>query len=174
MPGPLSGLRVLELARILAGPWAGQVLADLGADVIKVERSKTGDDTRAGGPPFIEAKDGGHLGAAYFHATNRGKRSIEADFESEDGKRIVRKLAARSDVLIENFKVGGLAKFGFDYASLSKENPRLIYCSVTGFGQSGPSPARAGYDLMAQGMGGIMALTGPPDGEPQRAGVPVA
>src|SRR6266704_4209617 len=154
MSGPLAGVRVLELARILAGPWAGQVLADLGADVVKVERSKTGDDTRAWGPPFIEATDGGHLGAAYFHATNRGKRSIEADFESEDGKRIVRKLAARSDVLIENFKVGGLAKFGLDYNSLSKENPRLIYCSVTGFGQTGPHASRAGYDLMAQGIGG--------------------
>src|SRR6201988_1421724 len=174
MPGPLSGLRVLELARILAGPWAGQVLADLGADVIKVERSKTGDDTRAWGPPFIEAKDGGHLGAAYFHATNRGKRSIEADFESEDGKRIVRKLAARSDVLIENFKVGGLTKFGLDYKSLAPDCPRLVYCSVTGFGQYGPYASRAGYDLMAQGMGGFMSLTGMPDGEPTRAGVPVA
>src|SRR4030095_13079489 len=171
--GPLAGVRVLELARILAGPWAGQVLADLGADVIKVERSKTGDDTRGWGPPFIEGKDG-HLGAAYFHATNRGKRSIEADFESPEGQRIVRKLAARSDILIENFKVGGLAKFGLDYASLAKENPRLIYCSVTGFGQDGPYASRAGYDLMAQGMGGIMDLTGAPDGEPQRAGVPVA
>src|SRR5258708_10087149 len=174
MPGPLSGLRVLELARILAGPWAGQVLADLGADVVKVERSKTGDDTRAWGPPFIEATDGGHLGAAYSHATNRGKRSIEADFESEDGKRIVRKLAARSDVLIENFKVGGLAKFGLDYKSLAPECPRLIYCSVTGFGPTGPSPTRAGYDLMAQGMGGFMSLTGMADGEPTRAGVPVS
>jgi len=174
MSGPLAGLRVLELARILAGPWAGQILADLGADVIKVERAGTGDDTRAWGPPFVEAADGGHLAAAYFHATNRGKRSIELDFETERGRRIVRKLAARSDVLIENFKVGGLAKFGLDYASLSKENPRLIYCSVTGFGQSGPYAARAGYDLMAQGMGGIMDLTGTPDGEPQRAGVPVA
>ena len=174
MPGPLAGLRVLELARILAGPWAGQILADLGADVIKVERRGTGDDTRGWGPPFVEATDGGHLGAAYFHATNRGKRSIELDFEHEQDRRIVRKLAARSDVLIENFKVGGLAKFGLDYASLSKENPRLIYCSVTGFGQTGPSAARAGYDLMAQGMGGIMDLTGTPDGEPQRAGVPVA
>src|SRR5215510_5053075 len=151
MPGPLAGLRVLELARILAGPWAGQLLADLGADVVKVERKGTGDDTRGWGPPFVEASDGSHLGAAYFHATNRGKRSIELDFESEDGRRIVKTLAARSDVLIENFKVGGLAKFGLDYASLSKDNPRLIYCSVTGFGQ-----------------------TGPPDGEPQRAGVPVA
>jgi crotonobetainyl-CoA:carnitine CoA-transferase CaiB-like acyl-CoA transferase len=174
MAGPLAGLRVLELARILAGPWAGQILADLGADVVKVERKGTGDDTRGWGPPFVEATDGGHLGAAYFHATNRGKRSIEVDFESEDGRRIVRKLAARSDVLIENFKVGGLAKFGLDYASLAKDCPRLIYCSVTGFGQTGPYAARAGYDLMAQGIGGIMDLTGDPDGEPQRAGVPVA
>jgi crotonobetainyl-CoA:carnitine CoA-transferase CaiB-like acyl-CoA transferase len=174
MPGPLAGLRVLELARILAGPWAGQILADLGADVVKVERKGTGDDTRGWGPPFVEAADGNHLDAAYFHATNRGKRSIELDFESEDGRRIVKKLAARSDVLIENFKVGGLAKFGLDYASLSKDNPRLIYCSVTGFGQTGPYASRAGYDLMAQGMGGIMDLTGTPDGEPQRAGVPVA
>jgi crotonobetainyl-CoA:carnitine CoA-transferase CaiB-like acyl-CoA transferase len=174
MPGPLAGVRVLELARILAGPWAGQVLADLGADVIKVERSKTGDDTRAWGPPFIEGKDGNHLGAAYFHSTNRGKRSIEADFESEDGKRIVKKLAARSDVLIENFKVGGLAKFGLDYKSLAPDCPRLIYCSVTGFGQDGPYATRAGYDLMAQGMGGFMSLTGMADGEPTRSGVPVS
>jgi crotonobetainyl-CoA:carnitine CoA-transferase CaiB-like acyl-CoA transferase len=174
MPGPLAGVRVLELARILAGPWAGQILADLGADVVKVERKGTGDDTRGWGPPFVEAADGGHLGAAYFHATNRGKRSIELDFESADGQRIVKKLTARSDVLIENFKVGGLAKFGLDYASLSKVNPRLIYCSITGFGQTGPYAARAGYDLMAQGIGGIMELTGAPDGEPQRTGVPVA
>ena len=174
MAGPLAGLRVLELARILAGPWAGQILADLGADVIKVERKGSGDDTRGWGPPFVEATEGGHLDAAYFHATNRGKRSIEIDFESEDGRRIVRKLAARSDVLVENFKVGGLAKFGLDHASLSNENPRLIYCSVTGFGQSGPYATRPGYDLMAQGIGGIMDLTGAPNGEPQRAGVPVA
>jgi crotonobetainyl-CoA:carnitine CoA-transferase CaiB-like acyl-CoA transferase len=174
MPGPLVGLRVLELARILAGPWAGQILADLGADVIKVERKGSGDDTRGWGPPFVAATEGPHLGAAYFHATNRGKRSIEIDFESADGRHIVKKLAARSDVLIENFKVGSLTKFGLDYASLSKENPRLIYCSVTGFGQTGPYATRAGYDLMAQGMGGIMDLTGAPDGEPQRAGVPVA
>ncbi len=174
MPGPLSGLRVLELARILAGPWAGQVLADLGADVVKVERSKSGDDTRAWGPPFVEGKDGGYLGAAYFHSTNRGKRSIECDFETEEGRRIVRKLAARSDVLIENFKVGGLAKFGLDYKSLAPECPRLIYCSVTGFGQDGPYATRAGYDLMAQGMGGFMSLTGMAGGEPTRAGVPVS
>jgi glutaryl-CoA transferase len=174
MPGPLAGLRVLELARILAGPWAGQILADLGADVIKVERKGSGDDTRAWGPPFVEAKGGGHLSSAYFHCTNRGKRSIELDFESEDGRRIVRKLAARSDILLENFKVGGLAKFGLDYASLAPECPRLIYCSVTGFGQTGPYAARAGYDLMAQGMGGIMSLTGLPDGEPMRSGIPVS
>src|SRR5262245_54934335 len=174
MPGPLSGVRVLELARILAGPWAGQVLADLGAEVVKVERKGTGDDTRGWGPPFVAGRAGRHLGAAYFHATNRGKRSIELDFESADGRRIVRKLAARSDVLIENFKVGGLAKFGLDYQSLKPDNPRLIYCSVTGFGQDGPYAPRAGYDLMAQGIGGIMELTGSPDGEPQRTGVPVA
>jgi len=174
MPGPLAGLRVLELARILAGPWAGQILADLGADVIKVERKGPGDDTRGWGPPFVPAADGGHLGAAYFHGTNRGKRSIELDFDNEDGRRIVKKLAARSDVLIENFKVGGLAKFGLDYASLAPENPRLIYCSVTGFGQDGPYASRAGYDLMAQGMGGYMDLTGDPDGEPMRIGVPAS
>jgi crotonobetainyl-CoA:carnitine CoA-transferase CaiB-like acyl-CoA transferase len=174
MPGPLAGLRVLELARILAGPWAGQILADLGADVIKVERKGPGDDTRGWGPPFVPAADGGHLGAAYFHGTNRGKRSIELDFDSEDGRRIVKKLAARSDVVLENFKVGTLAKFGLDYESLAGINPRLVYCSVTGFGQDGPYAARAGYDLMAQGMGGIMDLTGNPDDEPLRVGVPVS
>jgi crotonobetainyl-CoA:carnitine CoA-transferase CaiB-like acyl-CoA transferase len=174
MPKPLAGLRVLELARILAGPWAGQVLADLGADVIKVERAGSGDDTRGWGPPFVEGADGKHIGSAYFHATNRGKRSIEMDFESEEGRRIVRKLAAHSDVLIENFKVGGLAKFGLDYKSLAPECPRLIYCSVTGFGQDGPNAKRAGYDLMAQGMGGIMDLTGMADGEPTRVGIPVS
>jgi crotonobetainyl-CoA:carnitine CoA-transferase CaiB-like acyl-CoA transferase len=173
MPGPLAGLRILELARILAGPWAGQLLADLGADVIKVERAGSGDDTRAWGPPFVPGADGGQLDAAYFHCTNRGKRSIEADFTHPDGQRIVKKLAARSDVLIENFKVGGLVKFGLDYKSLGPANPRLIYCSVTGFGQTGPSAARAGYDLMAQGVGGIMGMTGTPDGPPMRVGVPV-
>ena len=174
MPKPLAGLRVLELARILAGPWAGQLLADLGADVVKVERKGAGDDTRGWGPPFIEGKDGKHIGSAYFHGANRGKRSIELDFESDEGRRIVRKLAARSDVLIENFKVGGLAKFGLDYKSLKDECPRLIYCSVTGFGQDGPYAARAGYDLMAQGMAGIMDLTGTADGEPTRIGIPVS
>jgi crotonobetainyl-CoA:carnitine CoA-transferase CaiB-like acyl-CoA transferase len=174
MGGPLVGLRVLELARILAGPWAGQILADLGADVIKVERKGTGDDTRGWGPPFVPAADGTHLGAAYFHGANRGKRSIELDFDTAEGQRIVRKLAARSDVLLENFKVGGLKKFGLDYDSLKDECPRLIYCSVTGFGQTGPYAQRAGYDLMAQGIGGFMSVTGPADGEPTRAGVPVS
>jgi crotonobetainyl-CoA:carnitine CoA-transferase CaiB-like acyl-CoA transferase len=174
MSKPLAGLRVLELARILAGPWAGQLLADLGADVIKVERKGSGDDTRGWGPPFVEGADGNHIGSAYFHAANRGKRSIEMDFESDEGRRIVRKLAARSDVLIENFKVGGLAKFGLDYKNLAPECPRLIYCSVTGFGQDGPYAKRAGYDLMAQGMGGIMDLTGMADGEPTRIGIPVS
>ena len=174
MSGPLAGVRVLELARILAGPWAGQTLADLGAVVTKVERKGAGDDTRGWGPPFVPAKDGSHVGAAYFHAANRGKRSIELDFESEDGKRIVRKLAAQSDILIENFKVGGLKKFGLDYESLKEVNPRLIYCSVTGFGQTGPDAPRAGYDLMAQGIGGFMDLTGTAEGEPTRAGVPVS
>ncbi len=174
MPGPLAGLRILELARILAGPWAGQILADLGADVIKVERKGAGDDTRAWGPPFVPAADGGHLASAYFHCTNRGKRSIELDFEAAEGQRIVKKLASRSDVLIENFKVGGLQKFGLDYASLAPAYPRLIYCSVTGFGQTGPYASRAGYDLMAQGMGGIMGLTGAADGPPLRVGVPIA
>jgi crotonobetainyl-CoA:carnitine CoA-transferase CaiB-like acyl-CoA transferase len=170
MSKPLAGVRVLELARILAGPWAGQTLADLGADVIKVERKGAGDDTRGWGPPFVEAADGGNLGAAYFHAANRGKRSIELDFESDEGRRIVRKLAAKSDILIENFKVGGLAKFGLDYKSMAKDFPRLIYCSVTGFGQDGPYAARAGYDLMAQGVGGLMDITGMPDGPPTKVG----
>src|SRR5215475_10158387 len=174
MPGPLTGVRVLELARILAGPWAGQILADLGADVIKVERKGTGDDTRAWGPPFVAAADGGHLGSAYFHGTNRGKRSIELDFETAEGQRLVKKLAKRSDILLENFKVGGLKKFGLDYETLSADHPRLIYCSVTGFGQNGPYAHRAGYDLIIQGMGGIMSITGEPEREPMRLGVAFA
>src|SRR5258708_23648057 len=147
MPGPLAGLRVLELARILAGPWAGQLLADLGADVIKVERAGSGDDTRAWGPPCVEAADGGHLSAAYFHCTNRGKRSVEADFTTPAGQRIVKKLVARSDVLIENFKVGGLKKVGLDYASLASANQRLIYCFGTGCVPHPPSAPPARYDL---------------------------
>ena len=174
MPGPLAGIRVLELARILAGPWAGQILADLGADVVKVERPGAGDDTRGWGPPFVEGADGKPLAAAYYHACNRGKRSVAVDFETEDGRRIVRKLAARADVVIENFKTGGLAKFGLDYKSLSKDRPELIYCSITGFGQDGPYAHRAGYDLLVQGMGGFMSLTGMPDGEPMRGGIAIA
>jgi crotonobetainyl-CoA:carnitine CoA-transferase CaiB-like acyl-CoA transferase len=167
---PLAGLKVLELARILAGPWAGQLLADLGAEVVKVERPGTGDDTRGWGPPFVE----GEGSAAYFHACNRGKTSLAIDFESEEGRERIRALAADADILIENFKVGGLAKYGLDYPALSELNPRLIYCSITGFGQDGPYAPRAGYDFMIQGMGGIMDLTGDPAGEPQKIGVAFA
>lgn len=170
---PLAGVRVLELARILAGPWCGQLLADLGADVVKVEREGAGDDTRAWGPPFIEAADGGHLGAAYFHACNRGKRCVTADFETDDGRVRVLKLARHADVIIENFKVGGLAKHGLDYESLRAINPGLVYCSITGFGQDGPYAARAGYDFLIQGMGGLMHITGQPDGPPTKAGVAI-
>jgi crotonobetainyl-CoA:carnitine CoA-transferase CaiB-like acyl-CoA transferase len=169
MDKPLAGLKVVELARILAGPWAGQLLADLGAEVIKVERPEVGDDTRRWGPPFTA--DGT---AAYFHGCNRGKSSVAIDLESEEGQAQVRALAADADILIENFKVGGLAKYGLDYGALSALNPRLIYCSITGFGQTGPYASRAGYDFMIQGMGGIMDLTGEPDGEPQKIGVAFA
>jgi len=172
--GPLAGIRVLELARILAGPWCGQILADLGAEVIKVERPGAGDDTRGWGPPFMKDKNGGRLSSSYNLSCNRGKRSIAVDFQSPDGQRIVKKLAARSDVLIENFKFGGLVKYGLDYKSLSAENPRLVYCSITGFGQDGPYKTRAGYDLLVQGMGGIMDITGDPKGEPTRLGVAFA
>lgn len=168
---PLAGLKVLELARILAGPWVGQLLADLGADVVKVERPGAGDDTRGWGPPFVEAADGGDLSAAYFHSCNRGKRSIAVDFETPEGQELVRKLSMHADVVIENFKVGGLKKYGLDYESLKKVNPSLVYCSITGFGQDGPYASRAGYDFMIQGMGGIMDLTGNPEGEPQKIGV---
>ena len=173
MAGPLEGLKVLELARILAGPWAGQTLADLGADVVKVE-SPEGDDTRTWGPPFVEAADGGDLSAAYFHACNRGKRSIIADFTTEEERALVRKLAASADVLIENFKVGGLAKYGLDYESLKAINPRLIYASITGFGQDGPYANRAGYDFLIQGMGGAMSVTGEPNGQPTKTGFAMA
>jgi crotonobetainyl-CoA:carnitine CoA-transferase CaiB-like acyl-CoA transferase len=174
MAGPLEGVKVLELARILAGPWCGQLLADLGATVIKVEQPGTGDDTRTWGPPFVEAAGGGHLGAAYFHATNRGKKSVAIDFTTEAGRAAVKALARESDVVIENFKVGGLVKYGLDYASLAAENPRLVYCSITGFGQTGPYAPRAGYDFIIQGMGGYMDLTGEPDGPPEKVGVAVA
>lgn len=169
MDRPLAGLKVVELARILAGPWAGQLLADLGAEVVKVERPGSGDDTRGWGPPF--AADGS---AAYFHGCNRGKASVAIDLESPEGQEEARGLIRKADVLIENFKVGGLAKYGLDYAHLAEANPRLIYCSITGFGQNGPYAERAGYDFMIQGMGGIMDLTGDPAGEPQKIGVAFA
>ena len=167
---PLDGIKVIELARILAGPWAGQTLADLGAEVIKVEAPE-GDDTRRWGPPFIERDD--DTSAAYFHATNRGKKSVTVDFRTPEGQQTVRRLVADADVLIENFKVGGLAKYGLDYASLHAVNPRLIYCSITGFGQTGPYAHRAGYDFIIQGMAGLMSVTGEPDGQPQKVGVAV-
>ena len=167
---PLEGLKVVELARILAGPWAGQTLSDLGADVIKVE-SPNGDDTRHWGPPFVER--GGERTAAYFHSCNRGKRSVAIDFRTPEGQAQVRALVAEADILIENFKVGGLEKYGLDYASLADLNPRLIYCSITGFGQTGPYAHRAGYDFIIQGMSGLMSITGEADGQPQKVGVAV-
>ncbi|KXU30044.1 carnitine dehydratase [Sphingobium sp. 22B] len=171
---PLDGVRVLELARILAGPWCGQLLADLGAEVIKIERPRVGDDTRHWGPPFVTAEDGTNLGAAYFHSTNRGKRSFAIDIASAEGQAIIRELASGADIVIENYKVGGLSKYGLDHAALSALNPRLITCSITGFGQTGPYAHRAGYDFIAQAMGGMMSMTGEPDREPQKAGIAVA
>lgn len=167
---PLAGLKVVELARILAGPWIGQALADLGAEVIKVE-APGGDDTRHWGPPFI-SRDGDTT-AAYFYAANRGKTSVIADFRTPEGQANVRDLVAGADILIENFKVGGLAKYGLDYAALAELNPRLIYCSVTGFGQDGPYAHRAGYDFMIQGLSGLMSITGEAEGPPQKVGVAV-
>ena len=161
---------MIELARILAGPWAGQTLSDLGADVIKVEAPE-GDDTRRWGPPFIDREE--DRSAAYFHATNRGKKSVTVDFRTPEGRETVRRLVADADVVIENFKVGGLAKYGLDYAALAALNPRLIYCSITGFGQTGPYAHRAGYDFIIQGMAGLMSVTGEPDGQPQKVGVAV-
>lgn len=171
---PLAGLRVLELARILAGPWAGQLLADLGASVIKVERSNGGDDTRTWGPPFVPDDDGTVGSAAYFHATNRGKRSVALDFDNPDGLKAAQRLAAQADIIVENFKVGGLVKYSLDHATVKAANPGVIYCSITGFGQTGPYAPRAGYDFIIQGMGGIMDLTGAPEGEPQKIGVALA
>lgn len=170
---PLKGIKVLELARILAGPWAGQTLADLGADIIKVE-SPAGDDTRKWGPPFLKDDNGDPLDAAYFHACNRGKKSVVIDFKTKQGKAQIIELVKQSDVLIENFKTGGLKKYGLDYDSLVKINPKLIYCSITGFGQDGPYAERPGYDFIIQGMAGIMDLTGDPKGEPQKTGVAFA
>lgn len=170
MTAPLAGLKVIELARILAGPWAGQTLSDLGAEVIKVE-SPAGDDTRAWGPPFVTRDE--DESAAYFHSTNRGKASVTVDFATPEGQAQVREMVRDADVLIENFKVGGLAKYGLDYDSLKEVNPRLIYCSITGFGQDGPYAHRAGYDFIIQGMSGLMSITGEPDGQPQKSGVAI-
>ncbi|MEO0383995.1 MAG: CaiB/BaiF CoA-transferase family protein [Pseudomonadota bacterium] len=168
---PLKGLKVIELARILAGPWAGQTLADLGAEVIKVEGPK-GDDTRTWGPPFVEQDD--DTSAAYYYACNRGKTSVFADFKTDAGRQTVLDLVDSADIVIENFKVGTLAKFGLDYESLSKRNPSLIYCSITGFGQTGPYAQRAGYDFMIQGMSGLMSITGEEHGGPQKTGVAIS
>lgn len=174
MPKPLEGIRVVELARVLAGPWCGQLLADLGAEVVKVERPGVGDDTRSWGPPFITGDDGENLGAAYYHSTNRGKTGIAIDIATTAGQADVRALIADADVVIENYKVGGLVKYGLDPATLIADFPRLIVCSITGFGQTGPYAHRAGYDFIIQAMGGAMALTGEPDGAPQKAGIAYA
>ncbi|TGQ55644.1 CoA transferase [Mesorhizobium sp. M1C.F.Ca.ET.193.01.1.1] len=171
---PLKGIRVIELARILAGPWAGQLLADLGADVIKVESPDGGDDTRKWGPPFVMSHEGENLSAAYYHSCNRGKRSIAIDFSKPEGADTLRRLVATADVLIENFKLGGLKKYGLDYESLRKINPRLVYCSITGFGQDGPYAPRAGYDFIIQAMAGMMSITGEAGREPQKAGVAIS
>ncbi len=167
MSGALSHIRVLDLSRVLAGPWAGQNLADLGAEVIKVERPGSGDDTRAWGPPYLKDQNGQPTSeSAYYLSANRNKRSVTIDFTKPEGQELVRKLAASADVVLENFKVGGLRKYGLDYESLARINPRLIYCSVTGFGQDGPYAARAGYDFMIQGLGGLMSITGRGNDEP--------
>ncbi|MGB9082457.1 MAG: CaiB/BaiF CoA-transferase family protein [Desulfuromonadaceae bacterium] len=167
MAGPLNHIRILDLSRVLAGPWAGQTLADLGAEVIKVERPGVGDDTRGWGPPFLTDREGRPTSdAAYFLAANRGKKSVTIDFTRVEGQELVRRLAADCDIVLENFKVGGLAKYGLDYASLQAVNPGIIYCSITGFGQTGPYRNRAGYDFLIQGMGGLMSVTGEPDGTP--------
>ena len=178
MAGPLSHIKVLDLSRILAGPWSGQVLADLGADVVKIERPTVGDDTRSWGPPFLKDGAGNDTKeSGYYLSANRGKRSVTVDLNTEEGQQIVRALAAESDILLENYKVGTLAKFGLDYASLKELNPRLIYCSVTGFGQDGPKAENAAYDFMIQAMGGLMSVTGErddlPGGGPQKVGVPI-
>jgi crotonobetainyl-CoA:carnitine CoA-transferase CaiB-like acyl-CoA transferase len=175
MAGPLSHIKVLDLSRVLAGPWAGQNLADLGAEVIKVERPKVGDDSRAFGPPWVKDREGRDTkDSAYYTSANRGKKSITVNISSPAGQEIVRELARSSDVLIENYKHGDLARYGLAYDDLQKINPGLIYCSVTGFGQTGPYRERPGYDFMIQGMGGMMSVTGEAQGEPMRAGVPVA
>jgi len=178
MEGPLKHVRVLDLSRVLAGPWAAQTLADLGAEVIKVERPGIGDDTRGWGPPFLNDQDGNATGeAAYFLSANRGKKSVTIDFTRPEGQDLVRRLAAKCDIVLENFKVGGLAQYGLDYESLKAVNPAIIYCSITGFGQTGPYRQRAGYDFLIQGMGGLMSVTGEPDhlvgGGPVKVGVAI-
>ena len=170
MKAPLAGLKVVELARILAGPWAGQTLSDLGAEVTKVEAPQ-GDDTRAWGPPFVTRDD--DVSASYFHSTNRGKASVTVDFSTNEGQAQLHELVANADIFIENFKVGGLAKYGLDYPNLKDLNPRLIYCSITGFGQTGPYAHRAGYDFIIQGMSGLMSITGEAQGQPQKSGVAI-
>ncbi|AXI40919.1 CaiB/BaiF CoA-transferase family protein [Sulfitobacter sp. SK011] len=170
MAAPLAGLKVVEMARVLAGPWAGQTLADLGCEVIKVE-SPDGDDTRQWGPPFVTRDD--DVSAAYFHSTNRGKASVTIDFRTPEGQAHVKELLRDADILIENFKTGGLAKYGLDYASLAAQFPKLIYCSITGFGHTGPYAHRAGYDFIIQGMSGLMSITGDPDGQPQKSGMAI-
>src|SRR5699024_11084207 len=165
MTGAISHIRVLDLSRVLAGPWASQTLADLGAEVIKIERPGRGDDTRAWGPPYLQDEDGNDTSeAAYYLCANRNKQSVTIDFTQPEGQRLVRELAAQSDVILENFKVGGLARYGLDYDSLKAVNPKLVYCTITGFGQTGPYANRAGYDFLIQAMGGLMSLTGQPDG----------
>lgn len=178
MAGPLKHVRVLDLSRVLAGPWAGQTLADLGAEVIKVERPGAGDDTRGWGPPFLVDQEGNPTSdAAYFLSANRGKKSVAIDFTRPEGQDLVKRLAATCDIVLENFKVGGLAQYGLDYESLKTVNPAIIYCSITGFGQTGPYRQRAGYDFLIQGMGGLMSVTGEPDccdgGGPMKVGVAI-
>ncbi|MGC1496216.1 MAG: CaiB/BaiF CoA-transferase family protein [Sulfitobacter sp.] len=170
MTAPLKGLKVIEMARVLAGPWAGQTLSDLGCEVIKVE-SPAGDDTRQWGPPFVTRDD--DVSASYFHSTNRGKASVTIDFRTPEGQARLKDMLRDADILIENFKTGGLAKYGLDYASLSAEFPKLIYCSITGFGHTGPYAHRAGYDFIIQGMSGLMSITGEPDGPPQKSGIAI-
>lgn len=173
-PGPLDGLRVLDLSRILAGPTCTQLLGDYGAEIIKIEKPGLGDDTRAWGPPYVTGTDGEPTAeSAYYLSANRNKRSVAVDIANEEGAETVRQLARHCDILVENFKVGGLAKYGLDYDSLSRDNPGLVYCSITGFGQTGPNANKPGYDLLAQGYGGIMSLTGDPEGEPMKVGVGV-
>ncbi len=175
MAGPLAPYRVLDLSRVLAAPWVGQTMADLGAEVIKVERPGSGDETRGWGPPFLAGRNGEPTGeSAYFLSANRGKKSVAVDLGTPEGQRIVRDLAAQSDVLLENYKVGGLAKYGLDYGSLQSVNPGLVYCSITGFGQDGPYAGRAGYDFMIQGMSGLMSVTGDAEGMPMKVGVAVS